>query len=381
MSQQPLSDPQPRLPQLDALRGLAALYVVLYHVMVMPEPHLSVPGAVAPIVSMGGTGVVLFFVMSAFSLCLTWPRHAASGMPLSSFYLSRVARIAPLMLALLSLMVFKDQLRAVPLRGYEEVAWNYSLLFGLSEKWRHGIVMGSWTIGVEMLFYAIFPLIAMRLRGLWAQIAFLLASYALASWASTGLPADWAYLGAHVSLVRQLPVFALGCLIFEAWLRLRDLPERSRLMVGVGLLALSFGAMGAWLYGKLPQALQSLDGWYLSAVFYGLMLLGLLLASNRLLVNRATCFLGTISYSLYLVHPFVVSRSYGVFAKLYAWLPEGLGYFACLTFSLALTIPAAWLTYRFIEKPGIRMGHRLFARWQARKRAAASQAQAAATGA
>lgn len=119
-------DPQalPRLPQLDALRGLAALYVVLYHVMAMPDPDLQVPAAALPIVGMGGSGVVLFFVMSAFSLCMTWPRHVASGLPLRSFYLSRLFRIAPLLLVLLAVMVLRDQLRQPARYGASEIGWN-----------------------------------------------------------------------------------------------------------------------------------------------------------------------------------------------------------------------------------------------------------------
>lgn len=373
----PPADPQPRLPQLDALRGIAALYVVIYHVMAMPDPDLAVPAWALPVVGMGGSGVALFFVMSAFSLCLTWPRHQASGLPLRSFYLSRLARIAPLILALLSVMVFKDQFRAVPLRGYEEVAWNYSLLFGLSPQWQHGIVMGSWTIGVEVLFYAVFPLIALRVRGLGPQLVLLLLSYLLALWARTGLPSAWAHLGEHAGLLKQLPVFVLGGVLFALWLRLRELPQRRRRVVGVAGLLLGVAAQGALFYGRLPPVPGIADGWYLSSLFYGLMLLGLLLASNRLLVNRATCFLGAISYSLYLVHPFVVSRLYGVFARLYAALPEGAAYFACLGLSLALSVPAAWLTYRFVEKPGIRLGHRLFARMQERRRLAMAGGAAA----
>ncbi|WP_363798679.1 acyltransferase [Lysobacter firmicutimachus] len=369
----------PRLPQLDALRGLAALYVIVYHVMAMPEPDLAVPGAIAPAVGMGGSGVALFFVMSAFSLCLTWPRHAATGLPLRSFYLSRLARIAPLMLALLTLMVVKDQCRALPLRGWEEVLWNYSLLFGLSAPWQHGIVMGSWTIGVEMLFYVLFPLIAIAARGLWRQLALLAASFVLASWAMHGLPAPIAHLGAHAGLLRQLPVFVLGCVLFELWLRLREAPAQHRPALGAGLSLAGLGGLGALFYGLLPPIPVIGDGWYLASLFYGLLLLGLLLASNRWLVNRLTCFFGTISYSLYLVHPFLVSRLYGAFARFYAEWPPGVAYFACLALSLALTVPASWLTYRWIEKPGIRLGHRLFARLRERRRQArALPAQAAA---
>ncbi|MEH6421691.1 acyltransferase family protein [Pseudomonas sp. CGJS7] len=377
MPQQSLSESQPRLPQLDAMRGLAALYVVIFHVMAMPEPDLAVPAAALPIVGMGGTGVALFFVMSAFSLCLTWPRHAESGMPLGSFYLSRLFRIAPLILVLLSVMVFKDQFRPAPLYSYVEAAWNYSLLFGLSAQWQQGIVMGSWTIGVEMLFYALFPLIAMRLRGLWPQLALLVLSYLFAAWAKTGLPAGLAHFGAHIGLISQMPVFALGCVLFELWRRMRGLPQRRASAIGVALLLAGLAGLGGLFYGVLPTIpLLSDNTWFLAALFYGSMLLGLLLASNRLLVNRVTCFLGAISYSLYLVHPFLVSRLYGVFAKFYAALPDGIAYLACLTLSLALTVPAAWLTYRFIEKPGIRLGHRLLARLRARKRADAASGAA-----
>ncbi|MET4729799.1 peptidoglycan/LPS O-acetylase OafA/YrhL [Lysobacter enzymogenes] len=355
----------PRLPQLDALRGLAALYVVVYHVMAMPDPHLPVPAWALPAIGMGGSGVVLFFVMSAFSLCLTWPRHAASGAALRSFYLSRVFRIAPLLLVLLAVMVLRDQLREPTRYGAQEIAWNASMLFGLSPQWQAGIVMGSWTIGVEMLFYAVFPLLALYARRLPAQLALLAASYALALWAAHAAPPALAFLGNGYGLLTQMPIFVLGCALFGAWRRLRELAAAPRRALGLGALACGAAGLAAIPYGVLPTGAWA-SGWHLSAVAYGLILLGLLLAGEgaavRVLVNRATCFLGAISYSLYLVHPFVVSRLYSVFARLYAALPDGVAYAACLVVSLVLAIPAAWLTYRFVEQPGMRWGRRAFER-------------------
>lgn len=365
-------DPQapPRLPQLDALRGWAALYVVLYHVMAMPDPDLAVPAALAPIVGMGGTGVVLFFVMSAFSLCLTWPRHAASGQPLRSFYLSRAFRIAPLLLALLAWMLLRDQLREPARYGASEIVWNLSMLFGLSPQWQAGIVMGSWTIGVEMLFYALFPLLALRIRDLASLSALLLASYALALWSAHTWPPSLAFLGNGYGVLTQMPIFVLGCLIFRLWRQSDAIAPRHRAWIGLVLLALGVFGNAALFYGWLPSN-DWVTAWHLSAVGYGLILYGLLLADQRvmvgLLVNRVTCFLGTISYSLYLVHPFLVSRLYGVFARLYADLPQGAAYLSCVALSLALSVMAAWLTYRLIEKPGIRLGHWVFARWRLRK--------------
>ena len=383
-------DPQalPRLPQLDALRGLAALYVVLYHVMAMPDPDLQVPAAALPIVGMGGSGVVLFFVMSAFSLCMTWPRHVASGLPLRSFYLSRLFRIAPLLLVLLAVMVLRDQLRQPARYGASEIGWNLSMLFGLSPQWQAGIVMGSWTIGVEMLFYAVFPLLALYARRLFAQLALLAASYALAQWAALAAPPSLAFLGNGYGLLTQMPIFVLGCVVFGLWRRLRKRPPAQRRAIGLGALALGAAGLAALVYGGLPASRWA-TLWHLSALGYALVLLGLLLAGESggvrsfagvltgavvgMLVNRITCFLGAISYSLYLLHPFVVSRLYGVFARLYATLPDGAAYAACLALSLALAIPVSWLTYRLVELPGMRWGRRAFERTKA-SRAVASAA-------
>ncbi|WP_408950866.1 hypothetical protein [Lysobacter sp. Hz 25] len=58
--------------------------------------------------------------MSAFSLSLTRPRHAASGAALRSFYLNRWFRIAPLLLVLLAVMLLTDQLRESARYGVAE---------------------------------------------------------------------------------------------------------------------------------------------------------------------------------------------------------------------------------------------------------------------
>ena len=58
-----------RFAHIDTLRGLAALYVFLYHLALIPEPDLGIPYWAKRIVLSGGTGVTLFFVVSAFTLC------------------------------------------------------------------------------------------------------------------------------------------------------------------------------------------------------------------------------------------------------------------------------------------------------------------------
>ena len=65
----------PRLGFLDSLRGFAAVYVLSMHLAFVPTPATPLPDIIRIPVLFGGTGVTLFFVMSAFSLCFTMDRH------------------------------------------------------------------------------------------------------------------------------------------------------------------------------------------------------------------------------------------------------------------------------------------------------------------
>lgn len=88
--------PSDRLYFLDSLRGLAAIYVLAFHVFASPQPNMPLPPMAKQWLDFGHTGVTLFFVISAFSLSMTMPRHIASGAPILSFAISRFFRIVPL---------------------------------------------------------------------------------------------------------------------------------------------------------------------------------------------------------------------------------------------------------------------------------------------
>ena len=150
-----------RLEFLDSLRGLAALYVIFYHTALIPSPALTVPDWAAPVVLSGGTGVTLFFVVSAFSLCRTMRSYAAEPYPLAAFAVPRLLRIAPLFYVVLTLSLARDALYLLS-HSTVEVAANALFVFNFWPGHETGIVWASWTIGVEMLFYAVFPLVYAR---------------------------------------------------------------------------------------------------------------------------------------------------------------------------------------------------------------------------
>ena len=85
-----------RIPELDGVRGVAILLVVLYHYLYMGNFGTG-PFAVfiAKITSLGWTGVDLFFVLSGFLIGGILLDHRASGNYFKTFYVRRVCRILP----------------------------------------------------------------------------------------------------------------------------------------------------------------------------------------------------------------------------------------------------------------------------------------------
>ena len=93
-----------RLDFVDSLRGLAAIYVVVYHMVLLPEPNLLVPHWAQALAHHGGTAVRLFFVISAFSLCHTMKGHSGERGEIRNFYIRRLFRIAPLFYFMLRIL-------------------------------------------------------------------------------------------------------------------------------------------------------------------------------------------------------------------------------------------------------------------------------------
>lgn len=357
-----------RLAFLDALRGLAAVYVVLFHVMAMPSPALAADPLSSAVLAVGGTGVALFFVISAFSLCYTMPRHARSGTPLLSFYLHRLFRIAPLFLVLLAFSIWRDGRGNHAGHAPGEIAANLTFTFNLFRGWEEGIVWASWAIGVEMLFYAVFPLLyafvtttaRAAVAAVAATAAMLLASAGVFGDAGLATVSDF-------GLLRHLPVFTYGLLAYHLFNTLAATEARTATRVAVGLL---LGAAVLWLalvVGLATGRVATGVSWMLFGLCYAAALVALSRLHLGVVVNRLTRYLGQISYSLYLMHPIVIAVLIPVFGRIQAAVAQPTpAYLACALLTLSVALPLAHLGYRWVEVPGIRAGHRALAAISAR---------------
>lgn len=350
-----VSTQMPRLAYLDALRGFAALYVVVHHVGLMPKPPLVAPDWLKSLIGFGGSGVTLFFMISGFSMCLTWKRYATSLSPVKNFYASRLARIAPLfyiwlILAIVRDAVFKD---SAGQHGGIEIGANVLFIFNLYEPFQTGIVWASWTIGVEMLFYALFPFIKRAGFDNFLKTSSLLAlSLAFLALNRSFISTDQTLSRAlfdGVGFFLVLPVFLIGMVTYE----IHELFHSEK--------AISF-----WLWPKrliLPTAVIALcilaihnpSGviwYYVSAFIYAMLLLGFSVWGRKIIVSPLTCYLGRISYSLYLNHPTLVYILIPVYLAVYNLsLGAVVSFFVCVTITFIILVPISHMSYRYIELP------------------------------
>jgi peptidoglycan/LPS O-acetylase OafA/YrhL len=149
-----------RLQILDGLRGLAIALVVWYHVWLVSG--LSA-GAINFIAEAGFLGVDLFFFISGFCLFYPYAKALIDDRPMPTtghFFMRRAAKILPSYLIALAVfaIVYRDRFASVP-DAVVQVLSHLTFLHTF------GAISGPlWTIGVEVQFYFLFPLIIIPFR-------------------------------------------------------------------------------------------------------------------------------------------------------------------------------------------------------------------------
>ena len=356
------------LESIDALRGLAILYIVLYHLALIPQPNLPLPNWASQVVLRGGSGVTLFFIISAFCLCLSMQVRGQEPRPIISFYVRRVFRIVPLFYVWLIVSWLRDKYWFGVTHSWQEIALNIFFGFNFVPGKHAGFVWASWILSVQMVFYLLFPIIYRYVNDYRKSLGFFFLTLLLAVLYAGGL----SYLPisesdrstfAHFSFLHVLPVFAFGMFAFFAFERFIQGKSLARSW-GVVLVGGAFFGFSALMAGRLNFFLED---FYWQGVIFGALVLGLAIAPLRVFVNRQTCFFGKIGYSLYLNHPPLVFVLIPVYRDIYAvQMPTTLQYGACALLTLVILIVASYFTYHIIEQPGVRFGTRLIKKLSSR---------------
>ena len=325
---------------IDALRGFAALSVVLFHLGGAGLPKLSTP-LTTSLTAWGWTGVEVFFVISGFVIpfvMLNGKYHWRDG---GNFLARRFIRIWPPSAILIALTVLQyavvNRLGQGDPGGWtnlsaERVVANLSYAVPFTnQSWLNGIL---WTLAVEFQFYLALALIFPLLMRHWAWIA----ATGAASLVTALLP------GAEQALfLKNAIYFAMGGV---ALLYREERIGRPAMLALVALM----GIVATAQIGLLPTGFAASTA----------LIIALLPLRNRLFI-----FLGTISYSLYLTHILIASTAEFLLLRMFNPVTEPArlaAQFACLGAAIA----GAWLFYWLVERHFVTWSQR-FARQTAPK--------------
>jgi peptidoglycan/LPS O-acetylase OafA/YrhL len=361
-----------RFVELDSLRGLAALTVVLYHLVLLwaQDAHPTSRTVLAVLRStlpFGTEAVMLFFVLSGFVLSL--PTISGKPQTYFTFTVRRVFRIYVPYLAAIAVSVAG----AFWLHGIVTASAWFHKSWSAPVNWRlvgqHVLFVGAydtdqfdnpiWSLVQEMRISLIFPLLCglvLRLKSSWSfAIAAGLGAIALAI-SKVSILNSWRV---H-DLFHFAGLFVLGIYLARerdrlgAWF-LR-FPRLARILIGVLCLWLYLFAgdqlteFAGHLFGS---ASMDVSHWITAFGAGGLMIVSLNSAwCHKFLTWSPTLFLGKMSYSLYLWHCIVLLYCVHL---LYGRI--SLGAILCLV--LVLTISVSWCSYRWIELPSIALGRKL----------------------
>lgn len=340
------------LGALTALRGIAAWYVVLYHIRVSSADLF--PESVTAVFSKGYLAVDFFFLLSGFVIWLSYrDRVSENGVAAIPHFLARrFARIYPLhfvilcgalVFALIHIALGRAAPQAFPMHElplHFLMIQNWGFTDGLS--WNEP----AWSISTEMAAYLLFPIIALGTD--WRAVSTpillaLIASLALALHAFF-VTMDAPYLDTNIpqtGLIRCLLQFTMGTLLCALWLRWRKNAGRMAVIAITG--ALIGGSLA--LTGTIPETLA------VPLTLAGLLLAAALTAELRRnpLSSKPLIYLGEISYATYLCH-FLLFDAFKIA------IVDDSGHISAfmLTGFLALTLIASMLLYHFIERPAQR---------------------------
>lgn len=349
---------RPKLIALESLRGVAALSILVYHAAYQPLRLIN-PAIDPYLAPFGLYAVPLFFVLSAFVL---WYGYADNGRVRGGaghFYRRRFFRIAPLFYVVLVVHLVWVYSVAWPL---ERVLGEIFFAFNLQPGLRGGFVLAGWSIGVEMLFYAIFPLLVHGIRHWTAVVALLGGATALTAFRDRDVPRlarmaefrTWniPQIDAYASIEYCAVFFSAGLLAAFVLARTGRSHQRiGRLLLGVALVAMV-------LLG-LVNAHDLLAWRPIWAVVLAGFVYAVAVAPPRVLEHPVMQWIGERSFSVYLTHPLVLLAmdNLGWVNALDRSLGWG-GYPATVAVALVSTLSISAVTYRFIEQPGMKLGGR-----------------------
>lgn len=374
-----------RIPELDGLRGLAILLVIICHYIAdASHPHFGfVADHLITTLVLGWSGVDLFFVLSGFLIGGILLSSRNSPQYFRTFYLRRVHRILPVYYSWILLYVVfvgicaysslkpvimtppgiaiaSQDLAVVP----KYLLFLQNILYSPRPfEWQWFTV--TWSLAVEEQFYLLAPPLIR-----WVSRRILLVILCSTVIAAPVLRfVSFVYFPqldhfAQFAMPCRADALALGILAAIAW---RSEAVRSFLQRNPGFLQRASVYLGVCIVGLLWWLARPLNvvtvtaGYSFLALFYVSLLLLVISQTNSFVAHcmRMSLLrrLGGISYCVYIIHLTINELGHRFLMHQEPDLSHWQGILiTCSALVLSLTI--ASLSWKFFEKPLIRRGHR-----------------------
>jgi len=348
-----------RLRGVDGLRAVAALWVVLFHIHAFSGAHIGViPGADLFLRS-GSTGVSLFLVLSGFCLYLPFAGYRNSRFDTKTFLIRRCRRLLPayyvsLAMTIAAVVVAGSSLGLATYRGWPAVGQlltHMTMTHTLFPSGFYALNGAYWSLALEWQLYLTLPLLIFGIR-----------RWGLAWTAAAAISVNVLYRLLLFVLISQHRM-AADSLLATAVLP-NQLPGRWAEFV-FGMVAAELHQAGVLLRIRLIWAgpvmlalvalsLLSVGNQWSHMLFGGVfvLLLGVVLKADNLVATiiswNPLARLGTMSYSLYLVHQPIVQALAHVF-RTDAGLSQRTT-FIVLIGLLPVILFVAWLLFVSVER-------------------------------
>ena len=341
-----------RLAFIDTLRGVAVLCVLVQHVLeqiVLTGQTGAYEGMIHDLIgyyfNFGRFGVVLFFFVSGFVVPYSFPDSAA---PVRDFAVSRFFRLYPMywLSILLALAILPGaEGMSFPLWQVLVNLTMFQNLVGLPN-----MVVAHWTLAIELIFYI--GCVVLFLTGLLRRSAAVFAIVVAISCAGILLPMlfEQRVVSRLLEVLLNIDAMLIGKLIRDTVMgrKLRWWHVAMCLGLYSGFAIVVFKRLyGGEYQGNFFHS-YSIASAYIAA---GIIFTTFASYGDRL-AWRSLTFVGTISYSVYLMQVYVLAATVhylGAGSNLVQWIAFAVGV-------VSVTILISWGTYYGLEKPAVAFG-------------------------
>ena len=353
---------QAEIPSLTSLRGVLAVWVVLFHfwndILVM-FPWVS---PLSPVARRGDFAVPAFFVLSGFLLARRYGpefRHAANR-SIPRFLARRLTRIYPVhvvTLAWVLVMVVAARRLGYGLSDSGYSGREFLMNLFLVHAWTPHLVLSwnypSWSISSEWFVYLLFPFLVRHLSLATGTPVRARSSFGVCAGLSVAVLLFWENLPFR-EMVVVVPTFVAGMLAYGLIQEAGETKPAPAPVVPLALAAVVL--LACYLPGRSGLAI----------LLFALLTLVPALArrpgSRRLQRTFGLLLLGEVSYSLYMTHTLAQKILYRALPSAHfsgASLGVRVGVLGCYA---ALVLALCGMTYVFVERPGRQWGRRWTAR-------------------